>query len=128
MKEFNCKRFKMTIGDNLLKNIVVKQGEIFGEEDLIESKKLSEAYLPNTKFFVLLEGEQDASVSNPAKRLAATKEYTQYTAALALCGSNLSTRIMGNLFLKINKPLVRTRYFENREEALVWLKQQMTSP
>jgi hypothetical protein len=72
-----------------------------------------------------MEGEEDATVNNAARRLAASSEYAQYTAALALCTSNLALRIMGNLFLKINKPAVATRLFETREEALTWLHKQM---
>jgi hypothetical protein len=124
-KEFDCERFKMKIGEALIKEIVVKRGKTFNEADLAESKRLSSEFLPNAKFFVLMEGEEDATVSTDAKRLAASKEYAQYTSALALCTSNLASRIMGNLFLKVNKPAVRTRMFETRGEALAWLHKQM---
>lgn len=125
IKEFDCERFKMKIGDNLIKEIVVKSGQVFGEADVKESKQLSCEYKPGAKFYVLMEGEEDATVNNPARRLAASKEYAQYTAALALCTANLALRIMGNLFLKINKPAVGTRLFESREEAMAWLRLQM---
>ncbi len=124
-KEFDCERFKMKIGDNLIKEIVVKSGQVFGEADVKESKELSCEYKPNSRFFVLMEGEEGATVNNAARRIAASREYAQYTSALALCSSNLALRIMGNLFLKVNKPAVHTRLFETREEALAWLHKQM---
>ncbi len=116
----------MSISDDLIKHLVVKKGQIFGEADVIESKQLSCDYKPNARFYVLMEGEEDATVSNGARRIAASKEYAQYTSALALCTSNLALRIMGNLFLKINRPSVRTRLFETREEALAWLQAQIS--
>jgi hypothetical protein len=124
-KEFDCERFKMKIGDDLIKEIVVKRAQVFGEADVMESKQLSCEYKPGAKFYVLMEGEEDATVNNAARRLAASREYAQYTSALALCSSNLALRIMGNLFLKVNKPAVQTRFFETREEALAWLHKQM---
>ncbi len=125
MKEFDCERFKMKIGEDLIKEIVVKRGQVFGEADVVESKQLSCEYKPGVKFYVLMEGEEDATVNNAARRLAASKEYAQYTVALALCTANLALRIMGNLFLKINKPAVATRLFESREEAMAWLLVQI---
>jgi len=125
MKEFESQRFRMKINDNLIKELVVKQGQTFNEADLAESRRLSSEHLPNAKFYVLMEGEEEATVSTNAKRLAASKEYAQHTFALALCTSNLALRIMGNLFLKINRPSVLTRLFESREEALAWLLLQM---
>jgi hypothetical protein len=125
MKEFDSQRYRMKINDNLIKEVVVKRGQVFNESDLAESKQLSCEYLPNAKFYVIMEGEEDATVTNDAKRLAASKEYAQYTSALALCSSSLGLRIMGNLFLKVNKPAVHTRLFETREEAMAWLHKQM---
>lgn len=115
----------MKIGEDLIKEIVVKRGQTFSEQDVMESKQLSCEYKPGAKFYVLMEGEEDATVNNAARRLAASQEYAQYTSALALCTSNLALRIMGNLFLKINRPSVATRLFETREEALDWLHKQM---
>ena len=125
MKVFDSLRFKMIVHDSLIKEMLVKRGQTFTEQDVMESKQLSCDYKPGAKFYVLMEGEEDATVNNSARRLAASKEYAQYTEALALCTSNLALRIMGNLFLKINKPAVATRLFETREEALIWLHKQM---
>lgn len=115
----------MKIGEDLIKEIVVKRGQVFGEADVVESKQLSCEHKPNSRFFVLMEGEEGATVNNAARRFAASRDYAQYTSALALCSSNLALRIMGNLFLKVNKPAVHTRLFETRGEAMAWLHKQM---
>jgi len=56
--------------------------------------------------------------------MAASIAYSEYTRALALCSDKLYLRIMGNLFLKVNRPIVPTRFFEKREDALQWLRKK----
>ncbi|MDI1353951.1 MAG: hypothetical protein PSX36_03485 [bacterium] len=127
MKEFDTPAFRMIVHDNLLKEVKVKRGVTYSEKDVWESRDLSLAYIPGAKFFVLFEGEENSSVSAAARSAAATEEYYQYVAALALFGNRMLESIMGNLFLKINKPKVPTRFFDNREQAIEWLKQKMIS-
>lgn len=122
MKTFETKAFKMVIHDDLLKEFTVKKNITLQAEDVWESKDLSINYIPNQKFYVLLEGEDDSDVSGDARRAAASEEYTKYVAALALCSNKLHQKIIGSLFLKINKPKVPTQFFDNREDALIWLK------
>ena len=123
MKEFQTESFRMKISDDLIKEITIKSKVVFSSAHLNESIRISSnAFKPDTKFFVLLDGEEGADVTSDAKRLAASEEYTKYTAALALFSRSTLQAISGNLFLKINKPKIPTRFFENREEALKWLK------
>jgi hypothetical protein len=113
----------MKISDDLIKEITVKKGVEFSAQDMSESMRLSiNEFKPNTRFYVLLIGEEGSNVSNEAKRLAAAEVYKKYTHALALCSKNPLQAIAGNLFLRINKPKIPTRFFETREEALFWLR------
>lgn len=124
MKQFDCENFSMKIGDDRIKEVLVKKGKTFGEMDLQLSMKLSDEYRPGTRYCVLMEGEADSAVSAAARRLAASDKYSQFTVALALCGSSITHAIMGNLYLKINKPVTSTRYFDKREDALQWLRKK----
>lgn len=125
MKEFETPAFKMIIHDNLLKEIKVKKDIKYSEKDVWESRDLSHAYKPEAKFFVLFEGEDGSSISAAARSAAASDDYFKHVAALALYSDKILESIMGNLFLKINKPKVPTRFFDKRTEALDWLTQQM---
>ena len=89
--------------------------------DIWESRDLSVDYITNKKIYVLFEGGEDASVSGEARRAGASKEYTGHVAALALYSNEDYERIIGSLFLKINKPLVPTEFFDDREKAIAWL-------
>lgn len=90
--------------------------------DIWESRDLSVDYITNKKNYVLFEGGEDASVSGEARRAVAWKEYTGHVAAIALYSNKAYERIIGGLFLKINKPLVPTEFFDDREKAIAWLR------
>ena len=122
MKRFETKAFLMTVHDDLLIEFLVKDNVNLQASDVWESRDLSVNYIPNKKFFVLFEGGEDASVSGEARRAGASKEYTGHVAALALYSNKAYERIIGSLFLKINKPLVPTEFFDDREKAIAWLR------
>jgi hypothetical protein len=125
MKEFDTEAFRMVLHDDLLKEFIVKKDHELRESDVRMSLRLTEQHYPGVKFFVLLEAEAGAAVSHDARRLAASPEYSRHTAALALHSSNVLMAIAGNLFLKINRPKVPTRFFEDREKAIGWLRVMM---
>jgi len=122
MKTFETKAFTMTIHDDLLIEFSVKKNINLQESDVWGSRDLSIAYKPGKKFFVLFEGDDDASVSGDARRAGASEEYTKHVAALALYSNKAYERIIGSLFLKINKPKVPTEFFDDRDKAIAWLK------
>jgi hypothetical protein len=121
MKVYETVSFRMTIHDNLLKEFVVKKNATLSEEDIRLSMRYSEEHRPGAKFFVLVEGEDGGRISPEARRLAASPEYSQATAALALYSPNVLMAIAGNLFLKINRPKVPSRFFDQRANAIAWL-------
>ncbi|MES2567693.1 MAG: hypothetical protein V4565_12550 [Bacteroidota bacterium] len=122
MKTFETNAFVMNVHDDLLIEFKVKKNTKLQESDVWESRDMSVNYLPEKKFFVLFEGEEDADVSGDARRAGASEEYTKHVAALALYSSKTYEIILGSLFLKINRPKVPTKFFDNRDEAILWLK------
>ena len=122
MKTFETNAFTMTIHDDLLIEFKVKANINLEAKDVWESRDLSVNYIPGKKFHVLFEGDDEASVSGEARRAGASEEYTKHVAALALYSNKAYERIIGSLFLKINKPLVPTQFFDNREQAIAWLR------
>jgi hypothetical protein len=122
MKIFETRAFLMTIHDDLLIEFKVKKNVNLQETDVWESRDMSVNYLPEKKFYVLFEGEEDADVSGDARRAGASEEYTKHVAALALHSNKMHEIIIGSLFLKINRPKVPTKFFDNRDEAILWLR------
>lgn len=122
MKHFETNAFNMTIHDDLLIEFKVKRNVKLQENDIWESRDLSVQTFPGKKFLVLFEAEENFDASADARKAGASEEYAKHVAALALYSNKLHETIMGNLFLKINRPRVPTRFFDNRDKALAWLK------
>ncbi len=128
MKTFETPAFLMTVHDDLLIEFKIKKNINLQASDVWESRDLSINYIPGKKFYVLFEAEEDAEVSGDARRAGASEEYTHHVAALALYSNKLHEKIIGSLFLKINKPKLPTKFFDNREDAINWLKNIRDNP
>jgi hypothetical protein len=76
------------------------------------------------KFYVISESEGFLRVSQEARQLSASLASRDKIAAVAIV-TNLSTRVIFDLYTKINKPLVATKAFTKRESGLQWLKDLM---
>jgi hypothetical protein len=122
MKTFETKAYIMIVHDDLLIEFKVKSNYNLQANDVWESRDQSISHLPGKKFFVLFEGDDDASISGEARRAGASDEYTKHVSALALYSNKSYERIIGSLFLSINKPKVPTKFFDDREEAIAWLR------
>ncbi len=121
MKTFETTAFTMIIHNNLLVEFVVKKNITLQAHDIWESRDLSINHLPNKKFLVLFEGSENSDISGDARRAGASKEYTLHVDALAIYSTKLHEKIIGNLFFKLNKPLVPTKIFDDRNTAISWL-------
>ncbi len=103
--------------------IVVRESEFLELEDV---KLMHEANLKlseNKSFCVLLDVTRKYfSVSTEGKELLAGEEYSKVLKASAFVVTSLATKIMGSLFIKINKPKSPTQLFTNENQALEWLK------
>ncbi|GAB4251870.1 MAG: hypothetical protein Kow0079_06140 [Vicingaceae bacterium] len=60
-------------------------------------------------------------VDKNARELAASDAMIQHNIALAIISSSLSTKIIGNFYMKFDKPNVPTKMFNNEKDALLWL-------
>ena len=71
---------------------------------------------------VLMSTVHDSSVNSEARFYAASKEANIYTIALAVVVQNIAQTIIGNTYIKINKPIKPTKLFTKDEDAIIWLK------
>jgi hypothetical protein len=62
------------------------------------------------------------SQSRDARNFYAGPEVARIVCAVALLVGNPLSRMLGNVFLGLTKPLVPTRLVEDRETGLVWLR------
>ena len=122
MKTFETDVYVMNVyGDGYLE-FKVKKDSLLEPEDLWLSRKQSLEYAPGKKFAVLMEAQDFFQIGSETRRVAASKEYSDGMIAVALCSSNLSLKILGSLYIKINRPQIPTKFFDDREKGKEWLK------
>jgi hypothetical protein len=60
-------------------------------------------------------------ISSEARSYAASGDSSDFTLANAVLLKSLSNKLFFNFFLSINKPIVATKGFSKKEDALAWL-------
>jgi hypothetical protein len=72
---------------------------------------------------LLIKVDKYTLPSAEARKFIAQADSNPYAKAEAYVISDLPQRIVGNFFLKFDKPARPTKIFTNEEEAMEWLKQ-----
>lgn len=67
-----------------------------------------------------------SSIDNEARKFISSPEGMKYSSAEAFVTTFLPHRIIGNFYMKINKPVKPTAFFETEKQAIEWLKQFVT--
>ncbi len=121
MQKFETDIFYMTIHPNALIEFKVKKNCVLKAKDVWQSQEMSINYMPNTKFFVLMEAEGDFELSLDGRQAGASKQYSQHVNALALYSKSITHNILGNVFMKFSRPHTPTKFFDDKQKALNWL-------
>src|SRR5688572_28355774 len=103
--------------------IWVRDGEELDVEDIkamMEAKTQLCGDEPHTTIFIM---GNYSSISNEARIFASSKEVYKGTIAKSIVANSLSTKLVGNFFIRFNNPPAPTKLFENEKEAVKWLNQ-----
>jgi len=107
--------------DDGVVHVVIRQG---ADLDAEATRELFAAYrtVGGSGALMILSDIRGMRSSTPESRaLATTDEATAlHRAAAVIVGSRL-TRMMGNLFMRLNRPAYPTRLFNDEESAVAWL-------
>ena len=122
MKTFETEVYVMNVYEDGYLEFKVKKDSLLDPDDLWLSRKQSLDYAPDKKFAVLMEAQDFFQIGTETRRVAASREYSEGMIAVALCSKNLSLKILGSLYIKINKPPIPTKFFDDREKAKEWIK------
>ncbi len=126
MKVLETDTMKITVHENGFTELLIKNNAVFDTHDIIQSKKFITDYLGDRKAFILVEAEGTFYTSREARELGASPEHASHHGAVAFCSDKLAYKILGKLYIRINRPKVPTKYFTKRKEALTWLMSFIT--
>jgi hypothetical protein len=78
-------------------------------------------------FAILLDATGIFTIKDDARALLASTEFTDKRIAAAFVTPGLANRIVGNFFIRFNKPASATKLFNDEASAFEWLKQIMAA-
>lgn len=79
--------------------------------------------LNGSKIPMLISGGQYSTTNTETLKYIAANENMPYSKCAAFIVSSISQKLLGNFYLKIYKPQRPTRFFNNKSDAISWLKQ-----
>ena len=77
------------------------------------------------KFPLLITTGQYSLADKDAREYGATEAGNKYTIAAAIVVKSLAQKLLGNAYIKINKPLAPNKLFTDENKAIDWLKTVM---
>ncbi len=114
----------MTIYENGLAHYHIKFGETLEMDDvqlmLDEIEKLG----PEKQYMNLFEFSENADVDEKTRQWAADGDGNKQTIADAIVIKSLAQKIIGNFYLKFNRPVKPSKIFNSPTEAYNWLLAQ----
>jgi hypothetical protein len=108
--------------DGIIK-IVYQDDHEFNIVDAKNSLKDLEQITKGKTYPILKIPGKYSSIDNEARKFISSPEGMQFSSAEAFVTTFLPHRIIGNFYMKINKPVKPTAFFETEEQAVKWLQQ-----
>ena len=114
----------VTLVNEVVAVISVKENALIDVEQTWENYHAVIKLNPAGDFPVLFEPKGFVTITKESRELVATKDMAKDSCATALIVNNIAMKLMGNFFIRFDKPPRPTRLFTNREEAIAWCKEQ----
>lgn len=125
MADYSNSKYEITILDDCIFKLKPFEGVELDVDDVHEMRRIYLQFSKGKDFAILLDATQSFSPTGEARTLLASKEFTDKRIAAAFVTTTLSNRLIGNFFIKVNKPLTSTKLFNDEISAFAWLKEQM---
>ena len=99
----------------------------FGLEQMLEVREANAELSKGKPYAVLMISGEFVNFTPEAKAASASPEHTQNRVALAILQTSMAMGLLTSMYLKINKPVGKTKAFSDREGAMNWLRQELSS-
>jgi hypothetical protein len=120
-KKISHTAFEISIHSLGFYQIIIPENTLFTIKDfqrlLAAQKELGEIKTPS-----LVLAHESSSLEAEAFKTVSKKLSNPYSTADAFVIKSMAQRIIGNFYLKVSKPERPTRFFNNKDEAISWLK------
>ena len=114
---------KVWLGEDNIVFITIKKGAEIDVDDIKEMQEVREKLYACKRLVICADIREMKSATKAARDYSSSFKNTETTAAIALLITSPLSRVLGNLFISINKPPYHTKLFNDQEKAVEWLKQ-----
>ena len=122
LKKINTEKFEVTLIEKGIIENVLMPSVIIDEKDVLELKEHNFQIAAGEPYALLVIPGHLTTITKEAKELLAQKDFVHITFAKALLIKSAGHKLVGNFYLKINKPHTNTKIFSDRLKALIWLR------
>jgi len=126
MRLTRIEKFDILLHENGILENIAKKGKVIDVEDVKLLAKTNLELAGHKAYVVLIDSEELTSVTKEAMDYTSHVESSPKTIARALMVNNLHNRIVGNFYIKVKKPRIKTRLFNDKSKAMEWLEEQLS--
>ena len=106
---------------------ILKEKTVLEPADVRAIKEMNLRLCEGKYYALLVDPKAGSTITDEARALLASKEMADLNIAKAILIYTKKQKILGNIYLSINKPHVNTRLFTDRDKALKWLHLQISN-
>ncbi len=122
MHEIELKKSIVTLMDNGILHIYLKPGAEVELSDAILIVEAMGKLGKGNKFPVLIDAGEFTSVDKEVRIFSASEESNIYTLADAIAYYSFAQKLIADFYITHNNPVVPTKAFPTKEEAIKWLE------
>jgi hypothetical protein len=121
MKKIELKHSIIILRDDGIIELHTNENHEYAIDDVIENVETFGLLTNGEKAPVLIIGGAFTSVSKEARGFMATHESLKYSLKEAFLLNSLAQKLLINFYIKFDKPLIPTKVFNQKQEAINWL-------
>ena len=121
MKTIKCDISEVTLIDTNVLFIDIEKEKDFEMKDFDQLKDAAGKRGNGIKFYNIVNVGDLTTPSADAQQASCSEEGSVYKYADAFVINSLAQKILANIYMKINKPVVPTRFFNNLDAAKLWI-------
>ncbi len=102
-------------------NLHIKANKSLTREDTVKMIEYIGEIGEGKKFLILITTGEFSLVDKEAREFGATEAGNRYTLAAAIVVKSLAQKLLGNAYIKVNKPSAPNKLFTDQQKAIDWL-------
>jgi len=122
MHKIELRKSVVTLLDNGIIHIHLKAGCEIELSDAVLVVEAMEKIGKGKKYPVLIDAGEFTSIDKEVRVFSASEDGNLFTLADAIAYCSLAQKMMADFYINYNKPVVPTRAFSDKAEAIKWLE------